>query len=108
MKTIAFIPIAIYSLAILYFLYLEIWRKNKSGVIQTARDTALGTTNFTVVAVSMTLIGSNLGPADTMGLSEEGAKYGFFFLLFPALAGIQQIITGIFFAIKLLPIQVIV
>lgn len=101
MQTIALIPIAIYSLVILFLLYMELRRKNKSGVNQTARDTALGTTNFTVIAVGMTLIGSNLGPADTMGLSEEGAKYGFYFLLFPALAGIQQIISGIFFANKI-------
>lgn len=101
MKTIAFIPIVIYVLIIFYFLYLEFHRKQKSGAIQSARDTALGTSSFAIIAVGMTLIGSNLGPADTMGLSEEGAKYGFFFLIFPALAGVQQIISGLFFANKI-------
>ncbi len=101
MKTIALIPIVIYTVLIVYLLYLEIRRQNRSKVKQTARDVALGTTNFSIIAIGMTLIGSNLGPADTMGLSEEGAKYGFFFLLFPALAGVQQIITGRFFANKI-------
>lgn len=101
MKTIAFFPIIIYIIIILIVLYLELLRKKKSGIIPTARDIALGKKDISIILVGLTLIGSNLGPADTMGLSEEGAKYGFFFLIFPALAGIQQIISGLFFANKI-------
>lgn len=100
MNHLAFIPVVVYIAIIIGLLYKEMKRRKISG-IPTARETALGRTSFGALIIAMTLAASNLGPADTMGLSEKGVKYGFFFLIFPLFAGLQHIIAGKFFAQKI-------
>jgi len=100
MYIFASIPVIIYVFVILFLLYNELIFRKTHGR-PSARDTALGRSYFGAIVIAMTLIGSNLGPADTIGLSEEGAKYGFFFLIFPFFAGLQHIIAGKFFAHKI-------
>lgn len=93
-------PVFAYCVLIFWLLHKEILLQRKEGP-RTARNTALGRSSFGAVVIAITLIGSNLGPADTIGLTEEGAKYGFFFLIFPLCAGLQHIIAGKFFAEKI-------
>ncbi len=101
MNNLALIPVFLYISIIICLLYKELRKRKISGGIRTARETALGSASFGALIIAATLVGSNLGPADTMGLSEEGAKYGFFFLIFPLCAGLQHIIAGKFFAQKI-------
>jgi solute:Na+ symporter, SSS family len=94
-------PLLAYLLALMVMLWREMKAQQSRPEANSAREEALGTRNYGTVAVAMTLIGSNLGPADTLGLSDQAKKVGFFFLMFPVLAGLQQIICGLFFAEKI-------
>jgi sodium/proline symporter len=101
MNQLIALPIYLYLFYIIILTYKEYRSRKRYGSTYTPRQEALGTHTYGFIVVAMTLIGSNLGPADTMGLSEQGAKYGFFFLLFPVCAGLQQILAGRFFATKI-------
>ena len=101
MNNLVFIPVVTYVVLVIILLLREVRIQKAYGRIRTSRESALGRYSFGAIVIAMTLAASNLGPADTMGLSEEGAKYGFFFLMFPLLAGLQHIIAGKFFAQKI-------
>lgn len=93
------IPSVIYVVSIILLLLKEVKSNPPSKL--TARETVLGTKKLSFAVIAITLVGTNLGPADTIGIPEEGFTAGFLFLIFPALAGIQHIISGHYFAEKI-------
>lgn len=88
----------LYFILLAYLLYRII---NKSGVEPTFRENTIGVGKFPLWVITATLIGTVLGPADTLALSFNGFVYGYAWLIFPLGAALQHITTGLLFAEKL-------
>ncbi|MEK6259505.1 MAG: sodium:solute symporter family protein [Planctomycetota bacterium] len=103
--TLVLLPFFVYLGAITCDLLYQALLRRRTGAAISAREEALGPRGYGTLTIAMTLAASNLGPADTLALSEQGAKYGVFFLMFPLCAALQHIFSGFLFAGRLQEIQ---
>jgi len=89
-------PLILYLLAVIAVLALGLLKRPNRAA--TAREEALGTGKVGQLILTMTLVATVLGPADTLALADQGKKYGLFFVIFPFCAALQHFVTGQWFA----------
>ena len=89
------------SIAYFVALGLLLQRILRRRTAHTMRAEAHGDKPFGLAMVTVTLVATVIGPADTLALADQGRTYGLFFLVFPLFAAAQHLVTGIFFADKL-------
>jgi solute:Na+ symporter, SSS family len=94
---ISAIPLILYMIGVAYVLY----GVKKRGENATAASFQMGTRNYGLIAVSLSIATTMIGPGYSMGVVEKAQAHGFFFLLFYLGAMVSLVIFGVFFVPQL-------
>jgi solute:Na+ symporter, SSS family len=99
-KPFAIAGIAFYVAYLVYYLYVIFKNKSQEQATAAKHEANAGASLGTLALVA-TLVATMLGPADTIGLSQNGFLEGYVWFAFPLCAALQHIISGLFAAGKI-------